>query len=259
MPTFNGSRFVANAIRSVNAQSELPAEIIIVDDCSTDGTLVIVEGLRAHSSIPITIQQLERNSGGPARPINVGVLSAKSEWITVLEQDDLLFPNSLEARMHAITRNQALDVVAGRALLLQHQDANELTSLEASSGTLREWPVSVLDQFKASDGLSSNSIVTLPQGSQELFLEWGMFLNGFPSMLFRRSAWKSLGGINESLRITGDFDFSMRLAEKFRIGLLAAPVYCQLSHDSNLSKRRGAMLDEDMRVRVAGVLRSNAS
>ena len=258
IPTYNGRRFIADAIGSVLQQTLRPAEIVVVDDCSTDDTLEVIERLKENATIPIAVHRLAVNSGGPARPINFGVSAASSAWIAVLEQDDVFFANSLQSRASALERVPQLDVVAGRAVLLKHEVGGDWSTIVSTQGKLRDWPKVILQRFENAAAPDSNSdgLVVLEPGCHELFVEHGMFLNGFPSMLFRKSAWEQLKGIDETLRITGDFDFSCRLAEQFHVGLISTTVYCQRAHDANLTKRKVAMLTEDMIVRAACLVRN---
>lgn len=101
MPTYNAERFLKETIETVRSQSLQNWELIIVDDMSNDSTLqIIMEYARADERI--TAHQLERNSGGPARPRNKGVLLAKGQWIAFLDADDLWHPYKLEHQLNAL-------------------------------------------------------------------------------------------------------------------------------------------------------------
>lgn len=90
--TYNGwsKGYLADAIQSVFAQTFQPAEIILVDDGSTDGTS---EHVRSHFPQVIIINQT--NSGISAARNN-GIKSAKFEWIALLDDDDIWQPRKLE-------------------------------------------------------------------------------------------------------------------------------------------------------------------
>src|SRR5579863_5098759 len=102
IPCYNGAPFIAEAIRSLFAQTLLPVEILVVDDCSTDATCGVVESLIAESPVPLRLIRLEKNCGGPARPINVGIAAATGEYIAVLDQDDVFVPTRLETHGAAL-------------------------------------------------------------------------------------------------------------------------------------------------------------
>src|SRR5262249_31104546 len=72
IPTYNGSAFLLDCLSSVFRQTQPPDEIIVVDDCSKDGTASMVAALARDSPVPLRVIPLVRNSGGPSRPLNVG-------------------------------------------------------------------------------------------------------------------------------------------------------------------------------------------
>lgn len=97
IPTFNSSHFISVAIRSVQAQSYTNWEIIVVDDCSTDGTTTIISQFVA-SDKRIQLFKLDTNSGtGVAR--NLGVEKANGKYIAFLDADDLWKPRKLEKQL----------------------------------------------------------------------------------------------------------------------------------------------------------------
>src|SRR4029078_13031600 len=88
MATYNGEAFLADAVTSVWAQTVLPLELIIVDDCSRDATYDLANRLAKDSPIPMRLIRLPENSRGPARPMNVGVRETRADVVALLDQDD---------------------------------------------------------------------------------------------------------------------------------------------------------------------------
>ena len=89
-PTYNCGKFITETIQSVKAQSYTNWEMIIVDDCSSDDTKVVVEELQKNDS-RIRYYCLEKNSGA-AVARNTALKLAKVRWIAFLDSDDLWYP-----------------------------------------------------------------------------------------------------------------------------------------------------------------------
>lgn len=106
-PIFNGERYILETIQSVLNQSYKNWEMIIVDNCSTDNSRIIVNQI---SDDRIKLIELEYNSGGPARPRNIGLDNAKGEYIAFLDADDVWLPEKLEKQIKFIQKDD-VDIV----------------------------------------------------------------------------------------------------------------------------------------------------
>ena len=89
IPVRNGEAFVADAVESVLAQQDVPAELIVVDDGSTDSTPEVL----ARFGGRITLDSSEGRGVSAAR--NRGIALAQGELLVFLDADDLLPPHYL--------------------------------------------------------------------------------------------------------------------------------------------------------------------
>lgn len=108
IPTFNRKALLLATLQSVFAQTYRPIEVIVVDDCSTDGTL---EALRSSPFAPRIICERLHTNGGPAAARNAGIQRATGKYIAFMESDDLWVRDKLAiqiAAMESDTRNASL-------------------------------------------------------------------------------------------------------------------------------------------------------
>lgn len=104
MPAYNAEKFIANSIQSVQNQTHIDFEIIIVDDCSTDATVSIIQDfVRDDSRIKLVC--LAKNSGtGVAR--NVALQQITGQFVAFLDADDLWTPNKLSVQLTFMKTHQ---------------------------------------------------------------------------------------------------------------------------------------------------------
>jgi teichuronic acid biosynthesis glycosyltransferase TuaG len=100
-PSYNAEGLIGRTIQSVLEQSYPDWEMIIIDDCSKDGTCDVVREYAKQDS-RIRLVALEKNNGAPAAPRNIGVSKAKGEWIAFLDADDIWHPQKLMLQMQAL-------------------------------------------------------------------------------------------------------------------------------------------------------------
>ncbi len=95
IPSYNAERFISDAIGSVLCQTYEIAEIIVVDDGSSDRTGEVASGF------PRT-RVIRRANGGQGAARNTGVHAASGEWIAFLDHDDLWVPHKTEIQLRYI-------------------------------------------------------------------------------------------------------------------------------------------------------------
>lgn len=180
IPCYNAERFLAEALASVLAQTRQPHEIIVVDDCSTDGSLAVAEQwAAAHPGIRVL--RMPQNGGdAPAR--NAAVREATGELVAMLDADDAWEPFHLEE-------------VAG--LLDAHPEAVVAGSAVRRTGSR--------------DGLWTPRFAPgVPTRVFELAL-W-QAPQSHSTVVIRRAALLELGGYDETSRCTTDVDMWIRLS-----------------------------------------------
>jgi poly(ribitol-phosphate) beta-N-acetylglucosaminyltransferase len=101
IPIYNNEKYVFDCLNSLEAQTYPKEffEVIIIDDASTDNTLLKVKTYK--SELKLQIDTLQGNSGpGVAR--NKGIELSKGDFILFLDSDDLLVPNAIELLLNKI-------------------------------------------------------------------------------------------------------------------------------------------------------------
>lgn len=102
-PNYNCARFISQTIESVLAQTYTDWEMLIVDDCSTDGSYEIALEYAAKDS-RIKVFRNEQNSGA-AISRNRAIEESKGEYLAFLDSDDLWMPEKLEKQIAFMQEN----------------------------------------------------------------------------------------------------------------------------------------------------------
>ena len=103
MPTYNCGRYIKESIESVQSQSYKSWELILVDDCSSDDTIKVVQKIQLGDNRV----KLFQNHGnlGAAVSRNIALKEAKGRWIAFLDSDDLWEPTKLEKQVRFMEEN----------------------------------------------------------------------------------------------------------------------------------------------------------
>lgn len=135
IPTWNRAGLVCEAVESALEQLPGRVEVVVVDDCSTDGTVEVLA--RRFGSGVRVLRSARRSGAGAAR--NLGVRMATGELIAFLDSDDIWLPGKLDAELRALelfpdaeaVMSDSLRFLEGRA---NEQSCFELNGLLAASG-----------------------------------------------------------------------------------------------------------------------------
>ena len=195
IPAYNAERFLRAAFRSITQQTVQPAEIIMIDDTSSDATaaLGVQLGARVLSSA--------RNRG-PSAARNAGVLLARNPWIAFLDADDVWYDGKLAAQWDALQRwpdtgfcFTDYDVATG--------------GMPLRTGEGRAHPgyqmVPVAEREQRAVRFAAGAAV--PGLVRSMFVRQS-------SVIVARDAFMQLGGYDESLRLAEDYDLFLRMSAR---------------------------------------------
>lgn len=117
MAAFNGERFLDEQLASIAVQTLLPAEMVVVDDGSTDATVAILERFAAMAPFPVRVLLNER-SGGHGAAFFRALRECTADLVAFCDQDDLWHPDKLRRCVAAFDArpDTAIVVHAGRVV-----------------------------------------------------------------------------------------------------------------------------------------------
>jgi glycosyltransferase involved in cell wall biosynthesis len=95
MCTFNGARFLREQLESIFAQTRQPDELVIFDDCSSDGTVEVMERFARHAPFAVRLAVNECNLGS-TKNFEKAIAACRGEIIFLADQDDVWHRNKLE-------------------------------------------------------------------------------------------------------------------------------------------------------------------
>ncbi|MBB2697678.1 UNVERIFIED_ORG: hypothetical protein GGI66_002338 [Rhizobium esperanzae] len=198
VPSFNQGRFLDKALASIFEQ-EIPVEVFVVDGGSSDNSIDVIRKWEARLS-----GWRSHPDGGQAASINEGVASGRAPHVCWLNSDDWLLPGALKTLLRALEDQPQASAVYGRAWNI----------VEESGKRTPVW----VEPF-SERRLALRCIVSQP------------------ATLIRRSAWDSVGGVDEKLHMVMDYDLWWKLFK--RIGPLHfVDEFVAVNREHELTKTR---------------------
>ncbi|MBR0101963.1 MAG: glycosyltransferase family 2 protein, partial [Selenomonadaceae bacterium] len=122
IPMYNVESYVGECLESVLKQTFQDFEVIVVDDCSTDDSVKIVEEYAPKFDGRLRLFSMEKNTGTPGKPRNKGIELAHGEYIQFLDADDFMILHALEALYTAAKKYDADVVYSAAHYLMKNPD-----------------------------------------------------------------------------------------------------------------------------------------
>lgn len=226
IPAYNSARFIAETLRTAQAQQGVRSEIILVDGASRDDTVAVARAACPNLTI---ISEPDR---GVSDARNKGLHLAQADWVAFLDADDIWQPDKL-ARQLAVARSTPQMALVFCDAWQFRGDERLLDSFLATRGaypTLPRHAVPEVDHGFVFDGdmaaaiMHTNYVVTTS------------------TAIAHREHALSVGGFDPTLRVCEDYEFWLRLTQGRRVGVVQAPLVGYRHHGSSLSDDQEAMI-----------------
>lgn len=120
VPSYNHAQFIETTLRSIIKQTLPPAELIVIDDGSTDNSVSVIE--RVLNQCPFPAELVARENRGLGATLNEGLQRAGGEYFAYLGSDDLWLSEFLEARTVLLTSRSAAVLAYGHAYLIDEEN-----------------------------------------------------------------------------------------------------------------------------------------
>jgi glycosyltransferase involved in cell wall biosynthesis len=204
--TYNRAHLIGETIQTVLSQTFQDFEYIIVDDGSEDNTLEIVEGF---NDSRITYFKLPHTKGNLSKLKNFGIAKSNGRYIAFVDSDDLWLPEKLKLQIEPLERNPLLHFSFTDVELFNAQGVIKNSTFNRSG----------IYEGRIFDDFIRNKFIICAT-----------------TLVFRKSCWSDLGGLDESLT-AGDFDFIVALSAQYKAFAIYEPMVRVRKHNHNTTQR----------------------
>lgn len=171
IPNYNGKHFMQPCLESLEKQTEQDFRIIVVDNCSTDGSVEYM----AEYYPQIEVLSLNKNYGF-SYAVNIGIRHADTPYVILLNNDTTVDPHYIEEMICAIEQSPRIFSVSSKMIQMYHPD---LIDSAGDLYTLMGWGVCRGTGRPVSNYTQSDEIFTACAGAaiyrREVFLQIGFF------------------------------------------------------------------------------------
>lgn len=181
---YNSEKYIENTIKSILDSIDSNFQVILIDDGSTDQTLNLLNNYNKFNNFKIITQK----NRGLSASRNLAINESNSDWITIIDHDDLFTKDRIKIFKNVIKNNKINEFFFGNAIIKEnHKNSNK---------------------FKENNKNPKEFNLKKQYCYYEL-LTRGCFIIS-STVLFKKSLYNKLDGFNNNLKITCDYDFFIR-------------------------------------------------
>ena len=240
IPAYNSAATLARAVESVLAQSWPAAEIIVIDDGSTDATLQVARGFGDR------VRVIHQSNAGVSVARNRGAAAATGDWLAFLDADDWYYPDRLRWHAEWIAGDGSLDFLTG-----DYEYRREDGCLTGTSMALHPAGLAML---RKADG--ALQVVMELQEIEGFVAE---HFGDMHTLSVPRNTFQALGGFPPGFKVCEDVHFLTRLcAVSGRVGVICRPLAVYLIHGSSAT-RSDPLIAQEYNLQTLLDLKNHAS
>ncbi len=189
---YNSQKYISETIESILKQTYKNYEVVIINDGSFDNTEKIIMDYKKKIK---NLKYIFQNNKGFAYSRNIAIQNSNGEWIVIIDHDDVCLENRLEIHCNQINMNK-----------------NESKLFFANTYHFNENKI----LKKHFDQFNLNNINLSKKYASSNLLTKGCFIDT-ESVVFKKDEAISIGGFNSYYKYLADYDFFIRMGEKYSL------------------------------------------
>lgn len=207
MPVYNGEKYLREAIDSIIMQEYKDWELILVNDCSTDASLSIMNAYAVNDQ-RIKVINNEINQKLP-KSLNIGFASAKGEYYTWTSDDNRYKPQALQVMLHYLETEKDIGLVYG--------DMDYIDEEGRKTGAVSR---------EVNDIYYNNCVGAC--------------------FLYRSEAAKKVGEYAEEMFLVEDYEYWLRFAKQYSLAHLPVCLYEYRHHGTSLTETKAEGINQQL-------------
>lgn len=216
-PCYNGEKYLENFLNSVLSQDYKEIELIMINDGSTDSSLVILNNYKMmFEKKGYEYRIITQNNKGAAAAINQGLKIFTGEYLMWVDSDDILFPDNVKKKVEFLEKNMEYGFVIGEGLIVNEKDISNV------KGVLKRTPP-VGKDLLFEDLIMEKNVVFCPG---VIMVRSNVLVNAIPE----RYIFESKQGQNWQLMLP--------ISYISKCGYLQEPVFYCVEHGDSHSRQK---------------------
>lgn len=214
--SYNHSEYLKERMDSLINQTYQNLEILVIDDCSTDGSLEVLRGYESHPKVKLIIREI---NGGWVNVSNQGVDVSKGEFIIFANCDDTCEPQMLERLVESIKKNPTAGIAYCRSKMIDQSG-----KLLGDDFLIRE---KAFRNFCKSD-------ILVPKNIFSKFLLNSCVIPNLSAALFRKNCYIFSGRMTGLYKVCADWDLFFRVTQYYDIAYISEPLNSFRQHQTTI-------------------------
>lgn len=203
VPAYNHEKYIEQCLNSIIGQTYPNIEIIVINDGSTDGTLLGINKFKDVKNLKIINQQ----NIGLCKTLNVGIDLAKGKYIAIVASDDYWIANKIEKQVFFMEKYPEFGMCCAKAY-----EFTEDQNIVGVAGLVNN-----VSELRFENLINGNKIAAL-------------------TVLIKKDVLLKVGYFDENLYME-DWDMWLRISNKYKIGFLDEFVAYYRRHSTNISSK----------------------
>lgn len=219
--SYNHREFLNQALESLVNQTYKDFELIIVDDCSTDGSQEIIKSFFTRYPELIKLFLLEKNTGSYVKASNFGASHANGDYLLFAQCDDYSKENQIESLLETFSYNSTIGVAFSKSNLVDRNGFYLGDDYEFRSSAFKR-------------ACKKNTMISCRK--MRKFLTHSCVIPNLSAAMIKKDLYLLNGGLSEKYLMAADWAFWFEMSENTDFFYISAPLNNFRQHDKTIRK-----------------------